>query len=92
MESKLKQRMGELDSLEQGKNTFKNMFKGKDAKTNRIQYLKTSIGQTEVGIEQTKDMIRIKQSYLGERAIPWFIHKQERQYREMLEGLSEEEV
>lgn len=91
-ESKRRSDQAELEKLNQGKTSIKNIFKSKSGKLSEITKLETEIELATKDIADYKKLINFLTIYHGEKAIQEFKRQKQRQYLRALNGVCVKEI
>lgn len=90
--SKKKSDTEELEKLNQGKKTFKTLFKSSSGKQAKITVLSSNISQAEKDIEEYEKLLKMVEIHLGESVIPEFKETQIKAYYGLCQGVACAEI
>jgi len=90
--SKKKSDSEELEKLNQGKKTFKTIFKSASGKQAKITVLSSNISQAEKDIEEYEKLLKMVEVHLGESVIPTFKETQMKAYYAICQGIACAEI
>lgn len=92
LEKKKRNEQLELDNLNAGKKTLKNIFKSASSKQSRMAILSASIEKIEVDIHEYDQIVKMLDYHIAQNLVPIFKKKQIEEYYKFLNFIAKREV